>query len=269
MARNQISELAGSSAKADGDALHTVRITSSARKKNPVKAYLPENVSLTVASDWSAPFADKAEGALNTVANLFGASLKTKASTAQIWQGSTPIEVTIPFILTAESDPATEIIEPIQELMKLCLPSTTKGQRFIPPGPSFKGYVAGQLKGESAVGSAIAKLASSAPSIGSNGESITVEVGNFMIFTQVVLLSVNPTFHTQRLHHSGLPLRADVEITFRKYTTSVKGEVDNILALANARSIIAEANKAREEGLDQNGAFNNVRKRINKLTSKF
>lgn len=264
MLDKKVSSLAGKDGSNSADTTHSVRITSTSRASTPIKAYLPDTVSLTVASDWSAPFADATEGKLNTLASLFGASLKTRASTAQIWQGSTPIEVTIPFVLTAETDPAEEIMFPISELMKLCLPAAKDG-RFLPPGPNFKSYLLSHATSDSSTDKTIRSLAKNSKKIGAPGESITVEVGKFMVFDRVVLLSVSPTFSTQRLHHSGLPLKAEVEITFRKYTTSVKDEVDRMLDVAQARLSVIDAAGTPSE---KTGIFPSTRNKIDKLTKK-
>lgn len=255
---------AGDFGTADSDSVHTVRVSSSSKNVQPIKAYLPETVSITVASDWGAPFADKAEGGLSNLAGLFGASLKTKALTAQTWQGSTPIEVTIPFILTAQSDPEAEIMAPIRELMKLCLPDIEGGERFIPPGPNFKTYLQSSGGDSDSVVTKIKNLALNASNIGSEGESITVEVGQFMIFKNVVLLSVSPTFNTQRIHHTGKPLKAEVEITFRKYTTSIKTEVDQMLNLAETRLSILD-----QSGINAKDFFEGVKNKINDKVKSF
>lgn len=259
MIDKKVKSLAGEDGAASADTFHKVRITSTSLKE-PISAYLPDTVTMTVASDWSAPFAEATEGKLNTLATLFGASLKTRSSTVQTWQGSSPIEVTIPFVLTAESNPRDEIMEPINQLMKLCLPSEKNG-RYLPPGPNFRNYLRNNATSDSSVDKSIRSMIKATKDIGAAGERITVQIGKFMYFDDVVMLSVTPTFSSQRLHHTGQPLKAEVEITFRKYTTSVKDDLDKIINIEAMKGAITD--KTAKDGI-----FPKARKKIDDLTKK-
>ncbi len=262
---NQIIDQADPLKGDQSNIIHTVRIKSSSSPGKPIVANLPASVRISVASDWSAPFADKAEGGLSNLVGLLGASLKTKALSAQRWVGSSPIEVTIPFVLIAQDDPKIDILQPIAELTKLCLPDAVDGERFIPPGTNFLNYIKGKSP---TIDNGIEKVKALSSNkqweaITAPGETITVEIGGFIIFSPVVMLSVNPTLHTQRLHHSGLPLKAEVEITFRMYTTSIKAEVDKMYKFADLQLSVLQ-----QTGGDADAIFGSIKSQIKDLSSK-
>ena len=242
---------------------HNVIVNSSST--GSVQAYLPENVTISVASDWQAPFADKGEGALTNLLGMAGLSIKTKALTAQRWVGSSPIEISLPLILTAETDPQADVMDKIRSLMKLVVPGVN-GQFFVPPGPNFINYINNindptvntvkQMAAQSevlqtAVGAVnstdVGKLLMKEMEEQSRaqGETIDIYLGQFLYFPQVVVLSVVPTLYTQMLHHSGNPRRADVEFTFRMYTTSTKGDIDRIFRVNDMRNNVFDVNSVK------------------------
>ena len=154
------------------------------------------------------------------------------------------------------------MIEPIKQLTKLCLPDAVNGERFIPPGPNFIDYV--QDKKESV--DKIKALSNNAdwPKVvnSGGGETIDIKIGGFISFDNVVMLSVSPVFYTQRLHHSGLPLKADVEITFRMYTTSIKKQVESMYNSAEFTLSVLE-----QTGGDAKSIFGSIKSKISSLAS--
>ena len=91
-----------------------------------VSAYLPENFSSSVNSDYDTPFA---EGFLSDRPNLklglrvAGIGTTTQVMTMQVWQGSAPMEFSIPMVFLYDNDEERDILGPVRSLMSLTLPS--------------------------------------------------------------------------------------------------------------------------------------------------
>ena len=165
---------------------------------NGVVARLPEELQMSLTSEWDTPLLSSGASALETlVQNGFGKSTRTQFASAQVWSGSSPIEITLPLEFYAEENPKLEVVEPIVRLSKMALPrrgSTDKGL-FTPPGPRIFKVDTRQLSNKH--------------------DDITISVGNFLTFNRVIITNVNPTFITRDMTQDGLPLRATCEVTFR------------------------------------------------------
>lgn len=183
-----------------------------------VKGYVPETFQMAVTSQFNQPFG---QGAANTAFGkatqvLAGVAVTSQSMTAQVWEGTQPIELTLEMEFVAESNPQTEVLEPIKELMKMVMPSTGPGGFMLkPPGPVYSGVVDWTApftvkKGE-----------------GGTAKQITVQIGNFLLFDNVVIESVNCTFHSM-MHSSGIPLRATVAITFKTFFVQLSDDIPSL-----------------------------------------
>lgn len=105
-----------------------------------VEADVPEEIMFDIASDYEAPFSqgliDNAK--LNTGARMLGMSLTNQLMTAQVWQGSTNVQFSIPLVFQAETNATKEVIEPIRNLLRLTMPiENVDGGLLEAPGPSW------------------------------------------------------------------------------------------------------------------------------------
>ena len=176
-----------------------VKINSSVN--GAVVARAPEEVSLRLSSEWDTALGQSTSSNLGILgAEVAGTSIRTQFSSAQVWSGNSPIEITLPLEFYSESSSREEVINPIVKLAKMALPR--KGGSinipgigevgvFIPPGPR------------------IFNLQNDA------NDQITIQFGNFVTFRKVIITEVEPVFVTRDMHSSGFPLRARCEITFR------------------------------------------------------
>lgn len=100
-----------------------------------VIAPLPETFSTNTSSDYDTPFTDgiakmlsKLPGMSEEKAGLglrmMGAATSTQAMTMQVWQGSAPMEFSIPMTFVLNTDAETDILTPLRQLMSLTLPSS-------------------------------------------------------------------------------------------------------------------------------------------------
>lgn len=164
-----------------------------------VVARAPQELSLSLNSEWDTPLAQNGISSVVEVAIQEGLNLSKQHqyASAQVWSGSSPIEITLDLEFQAEEDPVREVVQPIINLGKMLLPELKGDQGdlgfFTPPGPKVfnKGR---QFE-----------------------DFITVSLGGFMVFKKVIVLSVNPVYNVRDMGVSGLPLRATCSVTFRTY----------------------------------------------------
>ena len=163
-----------------------------------VVARLPDELQMQLASEWDTPLLSSGASPLETlVQSGFGVSTKTQFASAQVWSGSSPIEITLPLEFYAEENPKLEVVQPIVKLCQMALPrrSGESGEKglFIPPGPRIFGFNINEL----------------------GNDQINIQIGNFLNFEKVIVTQVNPTFVTRDMTQAGFPLRATCEVTFR------------------------------------------------------
>lgn len=220
-----------------------------------ISLFLPENFQLNFSSSFDQPFAQGIVNApgISGAAKFFGASLTSQSMSVQVWQGTTCPEFNLTFQLIAENDPVEDILNPIKRLSKLALPGVTPVKLLSPPGPGIDPMVAAQAAGAvagsvlSGVGSAIVGLVkqdyqsvvgsakSAAAGVGSALDSIlenpknniTLYIGRFLRFPSVVIQSVSQTYDTI-FNDKGLPLKANVDVTFSTWYVPVKSDIDRI-----------------------------------------
>lgn len=220
-----------------------------------VSLYLPENFQLNFSSSYDQPFA---QGIINApgisgAAKFFGASLTSQSMSVQVWQGSTCPEFNLTFQLIAETDPVQDVLMPIKRLSKLALPGVTAAKLLSPPGPRIDPLVAAQAASAvasgviSTIGGALAGIVTqdytaivgSAKSAAAGAgkaldalienpkNNISLYIGRFLRFPSVVIQSVSQTYDTI-FDKRGLPLKANVDVTFSTWYVPVKSDVDRI-----------------------------------------
>lgn len=103
-----------------------------------IVATLPDTFAFDIASQYEAPFAQGlgGEGKIASMLRLGGLSLTNQAMTAQVWQGTSDVQFTIPFVFQADTNEIEDVIKPIKNLLKLTLPRVGKtGGLLESPGP--------------------------------------------------------------------------------------------------------------------------------------
>lgn len=220
-----------------------------------ITLYLPENFQLNFSSSFDQPFAQGLVNmpGLSQATKFFGASLTSQSMSVQVWQGTSCPEFNLTFQLIAESDPVSEILDPIKRLSKLALPGVGPAKLLSPPGPRIDPAVAGAAAGaiaaagvaglagavagaatldfSSVVGStksAASQVSSSLDSLLTNPKNnVTLYIGRFLRFPSVVIQSVSQTYDTV-FNAQGLPLKASVDVTFSTWYVPVKSDVNLI-----------------------------------------
>lgn len=108
--------------------------------KTYVTAPMPETFEYDSQSEYAAPFSQGILGntAIANIARLAGIRLTTQVLTAQIWQGTTEINLTLELEFHSEGDTIRDVRNPILSLLKLSTASKGKNNHLITsPGPSL------------------------------------------------------------------------------------------------------------------------------------
>lgn len=220
-----------------------------------ITLYLPENFQLNFSSSFDQPFAQGLVNApgLNQAMKFFGASLTSQSMSVQVWQGTACPEFNMTFQLIAETDPVQDILNPIKKLSKLVVPGVNAAGLLTPPGPRISLKATAEALGAAASGvlqgasGAIAGLvtqdyaqqvgalqnagtavSSSLRGILANPENnVTLHIGRFLRLPSVVIQSVSQTYDTI-FDSSGLPLKANIDVTFSTWYVPVKTDIDDI-----------------------------------------
>jgi len=119
-----------------------IQMNQGTQKSVHITGWLPESVSFDASAQYEAPFASGLSGMFpfnlvgGNLLRALGVSLITQVMTAQVWQGSSEIEFSLPIIFQAEADSVTEVIGPIKQLLKMIVPNDPTGGGLLEaPGP--------------------------------------------------------------------------------------------------------------------------------------
>lgn len=203
-------------------------VTSNARWGS-VSGYIPEQFNLSVHSQFNQPFGQELlNSTLGTTTKVVaGLAPISQSMTGQIWEGSKPIDLSMEMDLIAEYDPVMEVQERIKSLMKMALPSRGGAGLLKTPGPSY-GSVTGRealnaVQGWTGIGSPLGKA----------DGVISIAIGNFLFFDNVVIESVQAQFQSM-MHRTGVPLHATVTINFSTFFIVLAEDLDNIFVNRSA-----------------------------------
>lgn len=150
---------------------YTVTITQYGDQKSPtiVRAYMPDDITFDFSSEFSTPFAEigGAIAAFNNATKAFGGKIGVNILSMQVWDGSSPLELTLPLRFVAFTDTNSDVVEKIRRLTAMSIPSAdTPGATnsqiasigyLKSPGPRIK-FGTSARSGEQAVDQAVATV---------------------------------------------------------------------------------------------------------------
>jgi hypothetical protein len=184
-----------------------------------IKAYVPETFQLSVNGNFGPAFGQGiADSTLGNFSKLFGlGALTSQSMSAQVWMGSSPVEMSLELEFIASDSPTLQVMNPVKDLMSITMPSRGAGGFLLdPPGPSYVDIQNWQI--------------GDGKSIGNPGRKISVKIGNFLLFDNVVIENVNTTYHSM-MHSSGIPLRATCAVQFKTFFIQLKEDLPKIFML--------------------------------------
>lgn len=179
-----------------------------------VSTSLDENFSLSLGSNWSAPYAnvlsegmDKMQsgggnGALamagaRKLGQAAGLAARSRYTSAQVWESTDPLGLTIPFTFIATTNAGKDVRDKVKTLLKMAAPTQVKGI-LQAPGPSILGQ-AGSM-------------------VNLGGVQIDLFIGNFLALYNCIIGRVDAQFDNM-MGIEGIPMKAKVNVDIRSFYT--------------------------------------------------
>ena len=143
-----------------------------------------------------APYATGATAAL-------GVTTLAKWMSGAVWTGGSMLQLTIPFVLQAYTDPKSEVLLQMKQLMQSVAPSEDFGGLLHAPGPHLLGAENQDL----------------------GGDYITVKIGKFFKMEPCIITDVQESFDTQ-FDHAGSPIGVVINVSIKSFFTPTKEDLD-------------------------------------------
>lgn len=163
---------------------------------------LQENIHMTVSSNWASPLpivSDAGIQALVQYVTQGGYSATFATCSRRVWVGSEPVGISLPLLLIADDLDVDDIVDKVRFIQSLTLPA---GKTLLrPPGP----YIGEEF---AFFGAKLGKKGM--------GERVSISVGKFLRFDNVVVKSVSVDFEN-RMSQEGKPTFAKVVLNFETY----------------------------------------------------
>lgn len=105
-----------------------------------ITAPIPESVNFELNAEYTMPFPQSIGDNSKLIrmgSQLMGMKLAVQALTAQLWAGSTTGDLSFALEFFTESDPETDVRQPVLNLMKLVTPSISQEGLMFSPGPQL------------------------------------------------------------------------------------------------------------------------------------
>lgn len=199
-----------------------LNVVDNTEKKNSftIVGTLPERFTLTLSAQWADPFNNtsmtaglKASGqigagtemAANLAMSAAGISDRNKFQSASVWQGGSPISLTVPFIFIAETSAQKDVIDKLSKMMKLVTPVEGKNGIMYSPGPTMLGTV-----------------------MSNNSRKISVRLGSFMQLSNVVITNVSADVDAM-FEQEGKPISMTVNVDLHSYFVTTDKDIDEML----------------------------------------
>lgn len=177
---------------------YKVAVTQHGQGAGTVFGWVPEQFALRLQNKWEQFYANLLENSnVNAFTSGFGSkSFFMKSMTGHVWMGTEAIEFQMQLQFDADTDVIADVHEPVEKLISWASPSYNGGGFISAPGPNLL----------------------------SNQNRMSLRIGNFLYFDSVIIPNLDITWHSM-MHHSGVPIAADVEISFRTFYTMTREDI--------------------------------------------
>ena len=199
-----------------------------------IHAYMPENFTSSISSDYDAPFTESIVnqltsrlpgafgGAALAATKVAGFGTTTQALSMQVWQGAAPMDFSIPVQFLYDTDTEEDIIKPMKALMGLALPNQLRGSKGLileSPGPSIS-----EGEGGGSFGGFIEN------DLLRTKNDILLAIGTFMHFPSVVVTNVDSDWEIKLDRKSHKPIALNATVAFRTFLTPTVDDLDTIFS---------------------------------------
>jgi hypothetical protein len=224
-----------------------------------VIAPMQDKTSFRVTGEWEPFIPNVMQGVINQASQmLFKQALISRYTSRRIWKGTSPISITLNLSFNSVNDTYNNVVEPVLRLLQMAAPSEAGTlSKFLPvltpPGPSpFQ--TDDPTQNNSPVSGSVAMadfanweqgiqntIARTAPVQGArnwlnSGDNISILIGKYLTFNNVVVKEVQPTFDTA-IDINGYPIRATVSVTFETYEIPTKETLGPVPNSSTARTM--------------------------------
>lgn len=192
-----------------------------------VTAHVPEeDISIDFGPTWNQSGVGKAIESMTNTLNQVGSAvagtqLKSPLTSALVYGGTENPTMAFTIELNAESSAYDEVLRPVADLLAMCVPEVKSAVTISAPGPTLADAVAGFANTVGSESNNGIKLA---------GERIMVQVGNAVIWDNVVITSMSIKLGT-KFAPDGLPLRATISIQVKNFMTPYRNDVYRALGV--------------------------------------
>lgn len=210
---------------------------------NGIYASLPEQFGLSLFSHWTSLLANPSlSSALGSMDGIHGSGLGsalskyahnlahgarayngmtdlTPALTTQIWQDTSPVEFSLPFVFNAVYDPEVEVMGPLYELAKLSSPGTygPHNELIQAPGPNIH------------------------DAIKHKGYKISLRIGQLLTFRNVIVTGIHGMLDSMFTVNGDL-LSCQVDVSMRTSTILTKDDIAHMFNFTNMKNATAPQN---------------------------
>lgn len=197
-----------------------------------VSTPMPENWTTQLNVSWQPQFAGMlqtfvsgvfgaaAGEAINNIMSAGGYQMQNKSLSAQIWQGTSYLELQIPFVFKVEKDPEKELTIPLKKIMKMALPKVEQNTGLLqaPYNPVLQSLQDG--KGFISNVEYLTKVAKTYP--------VQIRFGNFFKLDNCIITNISPSYDSI-FDDMGRPLSAKVDVSISSTYLITYEDVDNII----------------------------------------
>lgn len=198
------------------------------------EGYVPSDFQISLQTEWGPIFPSMSAselaaqvtgqplGGIEAIAQAFGGSTKSRALSAQAWQGPAYLQISLPIQIDAYSDTKVEIINRLINISKFTTPTESDLGMLIAPGPVPALAVLGELA--AGIGSE-ASFKSITDNI-TKDQRIYCRVGKFFQMDPCVVTSVVAAFNGQPEDGTGNPMSVEFNIEISSYFAVVHSDIE-------------------------------------------
>jgi len=243
---------------------YLVKITSY-RNKCTIIGVLQQDIAMRVESRWEYLVPSSLLDIGNKLVQFASRgkwSIITKATSRRVWQGSSPLQISLNLKFEAVENPNREVVQPCLFLQSIALPSSVsydaahteeflektgikKGSKefvqgvagafLAPPGPTpftTEGLFARDN---------VRNIDDIVKGI-QGGDIIKIDIGKFLSFWNVIVKEVSPLFHI-KFSEGGDPISGSVNIIFESYEMMTVESLKEVYNKKNLGKILKDKDK--------------------------
>ena len=176
---------------------------------------LPEGYSKSLQHNWNSPFEDDSPGSIFQKAGAAlqlttGKTMKGFLNSFLTWEGSEPMQLSVPLFFEAENNPENEVRQAVRHLEMMSSPTFSEGIKALVDSPSIKGAI--ELATSKFKDAKKGEIANRIP------QGVSVNIGRRLLLQKCVIESIeieDPMIYSS----DGLPLQLTCTMNIKTRST--------------------------------------------------